>query len=393
MSNINEQIGEKIAGFLTGELSLTERDLLRQWVEASEENRQYFEEMKTVWQAAGTGDTSKTYLPEEAWQKVLLKTGLNFATPASLSENGAKGRRDERASPTWSIRRALQIAAAIAVIFLGGATTGYFLFKTDLKQGEGTAMMDMFNNTTVMVPRGAKSTVVLPDGSKVVLNAASQVIYDHDYGLSSREITLEGEAYFDVKSNPEKPFTVHTSHIDIQAFGTAFNVKAYPEDQTIVTTLEHGDVKITSRKDNSLVLPLKPKQNAVYYKDTNTAMKQATNSTTPSAVLNANVPPVTVTEQVNINLYTSWKDAEWLIESKTFGELAGLLERRYDIRILFGSNDIKNYRFSGTIRNETIEQLLNALTLTTPLNYSIDQGIVRLQIDVKRKRNFDTLSR
>ena len=382
MDNINNQIIGQIAGFLAGELPPAGMESLRQWIAASDENRRYFEEMKIIWQATGSIDTSVTFHSEKAWQKVAGKHTVNRP---KVSMNLI------RPETKNIIRRALQVAAAVVIIFSGGAAASYYILKSGIDRAEELTVL-AGAEYKVVVPRGSQSTVVLPDGSKVVLNAASKITCATGFGFSSREILLEGEAYFDVKTNAEKPFTVHTSDIDIQAFGTAFNVKAYPEDPTIVTTLEHGELKVSSRNNNSMDVTLKPKQNVVYYKNSPIEPKQEKTKPSPVSTENkADIPVVTVTDYVNTGLYTSWKDAEWLIESQTFGELAGSLERRYNIRMVFGSNELMNYRFSGTIRNETVEQILNVLTITAPMNYSIDQGVVRLQIDHKRKSNYDAV--
>jgi len=389
-----KHITEQIAGFLAGELTPVEMRALQKWIAESDGNRRYFEEMKAIWQAAGTIDTSETFNPDAALKKVTGK--YKHPEPAYYDRRRFSMMLIPPATKRI-IRRTLRAAATVALIFSAGALASYFVLKTDIDQAKELIVLSE-SEYTVEAPRGAKSTVVLlPDGSKVTLNAASKITYATDFGWSSREVSLEGEAYFDVKTNPEKPFTVRTSHLDIQAFGTAFNVKAYPDDPAIVTTLEHGEVKISSRNDNSMDLTMKPKQNVVYYKNDNTEvrLKSATTRTAPAISetdVSIEIPAVTITDQVNVNLYTSWKEAEWLIESKTFSDLADLLERRYDIRIVFGSDEIREYRFSATIRNETIEQVLNALTITAPLKYTIEQGIVRLQIDPKRKTNYDALS-
>ena len=387
MDNISNQIIGQITGFLAGELSPDEVESLQQWLAKSDGNRRYFEEMKATWQASGSIDTSVTYRSEKAWQKVAGKQPvMTYSNRQKVSINLISPKAKH------IIRRTLQVAAAVAVIFSGGALTSYFVLKPGIERAEKLTIL-AGSEYKVVVPRGARSTYVLPDGSIVVLNAASKITHAIDYGFSSREITLEGEAYFDVKTNPDKPFTVHTSDIDVYAFGTAFNIKAYPEDPTIVTTLERGELKVNSRNDNSLDVTLKPEQNVVYYKSEPIASKQekTKNDTRLSSVEKNEIPVVTVTEDVKIGLYTSWKDSEWLIESQTFGELAGSLERRYDIRMIFGSNELKNYRFSGTIRNETVEQILNVLTITAPMKYTIEQGTVRLQIDSKRKSSYDAL--
>ena len=389
MDNINKDIIEQIAGFLADELSPAEVQSLRQWLAASDENRKYFEEIKVIWQATGSVDTSVTYHPEKAWQKVAGKRPeRTYSNRQEVSMNLIPPKVER------IIKRTLQVAAAIAVIFSGGALTSYFMLKSDIDQAKELAIL-ADSKYEMVAPRGSKSIITLPDGSIVVLNAASKITYSTNFGFSSRELSLEGEAYFNVRTNPDKPFTIHTSDIDVLAFGTAFNVKAYPEDPTIVTTLEHGELRVNSRNDNSLDVTLKPKQNVVYYKNNPIAVKQeiSTNNRVSPSVEKNDVPVVTVSEDVNVSLHTSWKDTEWLIESQTFGELAGSLERRYNIRMIFGSNDLRNYRFSGTIRNETIEQILNVLTFSAPMKYTIEQGVVRLQIDAKRKSSYDTLLR
>ena len=390
MDNIKDHITKQIASFLAGELSVSEMESLKQWLAASDENCRYFEEMKVIWQASGSADTSDTYRPEKAWQKIKKQ-------PAGDDDSLQKVSMDMIPPETKRIiKRALQVAASVAIIFFSGVATSHYILKSEIERAEELTLLAGAEHK-VVVPRGAKSTIVLPDGSKVVLNASSKITYSTDYGFSSRSISLEGEAYFDVKTNAEKPFIVHTSDVDIQAFGTAFNVKAYPEDLTIVTTLEHGELRVNSRNDNSMDVTLKPKQNVVYHKNEPMAPKQETKNRlvkpSVSSESISDVPVVTVTDLVNTGLHTSWKDSEWQIESQTFGEFAGLLERRYNVRMIFGSNDLLNYRFSGTIRNETIEQILHILTITAPMKYTIEQGVVRLQIDPKRKSNYDAITR
>ena len=365
-------IEDKIISVLTGQASQEELQEVRQWLSESDGNRKLYDDYAVIWETSRAVSRDDDYRPDLAW------TSLR------------KRMKPERHSSQQDIpiRKVMMVAAMVAVVFLAGMAVNQFTGKTTNDQ-----IQLMY--TEYSSPYGSKSKIRLPDGSVVWLNAGSTLRYSTDFNVHNREVYLEGEGYFDVKTNPDKPFTVHTSHLDIQAFGTAFNIKAYPEDATIVTTLEHGELKVNGRNDKSLYMTLKPMQNVVYYKNGQTAVKQAitTNSTKTSSVKEKNVPVATVSDDVNISLYTSWKDSEWLIESQTFGELAGSLERRFNIRMVFGSNELKNYRFSGTIRNETIEQVLNALTITAPVKYTIDQGIVRLQIDPKRKSKYDTLLR
>jgi transmembrane sensor len=99
---------------------------------------------------------------------------------------------------------------------------------------------------------GGRSEVILPDGSKVKLNAGSNISYSNNFGYAERNILLEGEGYFEVETNPQIPFVVEASGLKIKAFGTIFNVKAYPEEEEITTTLVEGMVKL---REKTLILP------------------------------------------------------------------------------------------------------------------------------------------
>ncbi len=391
MNSIEENIIELITSFLAGEISPDELKILQQWIQSSNENRRYFEEMKAVWQATGSMDASATFNVEKAKGQLYGKKAID-----TYHNHGKASMNLVTSKTKHVIRRMLQIAAMVVFIFLAGSVTTYYTFKSKIEKNAlaGTPSLSK-QPYKLIVPWGAKSTFLLPDGTKVFINAGSSLTYTADYGVISREVTLEGEAYFDVKTNPEKPFTIHTSDLDIRAFGTAFNVKAYPEDPMIVTTLEHGELKLESRNNDGFDMVLQPKQNVVYYKtEAQVQTKQEASKVTSTTAVQPEVKAPTVTDNVNTNLYTSWKDPEWIVDSQTLGDLAISLERRYNVRIVFASNDLKaNYRFSGTIRKETIEQVLTALTYTAPMKYTIDQGVVQLQIDQKRKHNYDALSK
>ena len=371
--SIPEPIKQLIAGQLSGSLTVEEMKTLKTWLDESSEHKGHFNEIRYVWALADHK------MPSSEQGKSIWKL-LERIKP--------------RRHTFWTWQR---VAASWAIVFIGSWILYWTTNKTELAETKTVAA----TATTIHAKMGSQSMVDMPDGSRVWLNGGSKLEYGSSYGEHDREVQLTGEACFDVVTNPEKPFVVKAGNLAIKAFGTTFNVKAYPEDIAIVTTLERGELKVNSRNDNSLDVTLKPSQNVVYYKNSQTLENQekeadqktaAINDVESAAVKQTDAPVAMVTDLINTNLYTSWKDPEWLIESKTFGELAASLERRYDIRIVFVSNDLKNYCFSGTIRNETIEQILHVLTIIAPMKYTIHQGMVRLQIDPLRKINYDALS-
>lgn len=204
---------------------------------------------------------------------------------------------------------------------------------------------------TFTAPEGSISQMLLPDSSIVYLNSGSELKYVTEKNL--RTALLSGEAWFDISENKEKPFIVQTSQYDIRVTGTKFNVKAYPADEAFATTLEKGSVQILSLNNIVLEQPetLTPGQQFVFNKtDGSVAVKK-----------------------VNTKMYTAWKNNELIFIRMKLKELIVLLERKYGVDIEFADNVIPDYHYDGTIKNETILEVLDLLQETLPIGYTIDE--------------------
>jgi hypothetical protein len=170
-------------------------------------------------------------------------------------------------------------------------------------------------------------------------------------------------------------------------------VKSYPEERTISATLEEGkiDVSILSLNDQNKSLLLKPKDKLIYHKETKQTEKYIESPESkipPGQKLNTILKDVSVLSDVRTELYTSWKDKRWIIDRESLSALAPILERRFNIKIIFENEQIKNYKFTGIIENETIEQLMDALCFTAPLDYMINKDTLRLSLDNRSKEEF-----
>jgi transmembrane sensor len=255
------------------------------------------------------------------------------------------------------------------------------------------------NPVTIESKRGAMSLITLPDGSKAWLNAGSEIVYGDLYNISTREVQLLGEAYFEVVRNPSKPFIVKAGNIAIKALGTSFNVKAYPEDRSVVTTLVNGRVVIEGKdnKNKEFAVDLKPNQTVTYFvdqqdyieqlKDNRAAISDRKESGSIHQTEMENLSIIKL-EQIKPELFTSWKDKNWIIKQQSLGNLCRELERRYAITIEITSENIKKYRFSGIIQNETIEQILYILRNTMPLKYTMEKGKVTIEEDKNMIKEF-----
>lgn len=243
----------------------------------------------------------------------------------------------------YRLERWLRIAAMFVLPLLTAA--GVYIY---MSQAEAEAPL------IVSVERGQKACITLPDGSKAWLNSRSKLTYNPDYNKKKRLLQLDGEAYFEVAHNPDKPFIVQSHDICVEALGTAFGVKAYDEDNLISSILMHGKVKVTTPDRLSV---LRPNERILYDK--------ITRKTTQAAVTNA----------VD---FTGWIHNELRFENESLGEIAKNIQRIYNVEIIFASERLKNLRYTGTVNNNSLENVLNIITLTSPISFKTDKQRVTL---------------
>lgn len=201
-------------------------------------------------------------------------------------------------------------------------------------------------------PRGSVSQLVLPDNTMVYLNAGSEIRYSSRNDEGTREVYLEGEAWFDVTQNKKIPFVVHTPAYDIRVLGTKFNVKAYKEDIDVVTTLEEGIIEVVSSESVKLKenIILNPGEQLTYLSE------------------NKSIE----VKRVNPVMYTSWKDNRLIFINMNLKELIVLMERKYGVEIEVTDNVLLNYHYDGTIRNESVLEVMDLLRETLPIQYKIE---------------------
>jgi len=378
MNSINlttNDINLLIVSYLTNSIDKNDLGKLTLWVNASEENHRYFNSLKDAWLLSSSPASDIAESLEESWGE--FKNRINPSI-----EDRKIGRRKV-------IMKNLRIAATWLAFFALGSIITYFF------TGRPSGLPS--NPVSITVPRGAKSNITLPDGSNVWLNAGTTLTYNQDYGQKERRLHLTGEAYFDVARDRLHPFIVQTSDMVVKALGTRFNVKAYPDEKTISATLEEGKIDVSlmnkNGKDENVIL--KPNEKIIYYKElkesetyTESAEDKARQNAKPNEIRTLKLEDARILTNIETNLYTSWKDPRWIIESEPLGILAPLLERRFNLQIVFDDDELKKYKFTGIIENETVDQILNAMRLTAPLDYRIHKDTIKLTVNAKLKNEF-----
>jgi len=234
-----------------------------------------------------------------------------------------------------AVQRTIQYAAVLFLFLL----TGYYIAYYKINKENLNAY------TVFSIPNSEMGSIILPDGTKVELNSSSELKYPLRF-LNSREVFLTGEAFFDVKSDPHNPFLVHVNDFTIKVTGTRFNIKSYP-DANSETTLEEGKIAVIN-DDGNKIIELKPNENLVYDKTQNR---------------------IFVTN-VDTNQKTGWRKGKIFLKNQTIDEMSKIIERWYNVRIVFDDESIKQVRLTGTIlKDKPIEQLLNVLVKSESIDF------------------------
>jgi ferric-dicitrate binding protein FerR (iron transport regulator) len=275
------------------------------------------------WEQAAS--TSKKEVEDRIWLKLREQIQPKPITVISASE-----KRILR-------KKYLRIAASILVPLLC-VGLGYFYSGSKPVQGG--------NKMKVQVETGQKAKMQLPDGTDVWLNSASSLTYDDTYNRKKRVVYLQGEAYFEVSKDKVRPFIVKANNIFVEALGTSFDVKAYPDDNYIAATLIEGSIRVNSPFQSEI---LEPNEKLIFSKNDGLFVR----SVLPDAEKN-----------------TSWINNQLAFEQERLEDIAKTLERMYNVQIRFASDELKNIHFSGTANNNNIESVLQLISFVSPVSYS-----------------------
>ncbi len=381
--NLISKQDQLLVNYLTGEATEKERVSAINWIKESPENSRYFEEFKQVYLASKTVQATDPDLTAVSWEKVKLKHYKELASKVQEENSTGKIR---------FIRDILRYAAFIALAVSIGYT-GFRFFKNEVFN----ASDEIWN--IVEAPYGSRTNLILADGSKVWLNAGSNLKYSSYFGQKNRKVFLDGEAYFDIARDTSSQFVVSTSHLDIKVYGTEFNVKAYSSEDNIQTTLVNGSITLEGKiisEHGKRSVTLEPNQTATFYiserKRNVTSEDQEKEVTTPIPRINPRkAENLVITPDINTVVYTSWKDPLWVFESESLLSLATKFERRFNIKFVFESKNLKTYKFNGILKDETLEQVLNVLKLTVPIDYRIENNSVILSENNYFKNSYDNM--
>lgn len=258
----------------------------------------------------------------------------------------------------------------ITRLLIAASVTGLAVLSAWLFTRRPEQAAEQLKVTEVSTRMGSRSELVLPDGSIVWLNAGSKLTYSKNFGTANRDVTLVGEAYFDVKRMPELPFIIQTPAMQVKVLGTRFNVKSYPGERSSETSVIRGSVEVVPKQRPNEKYVLRPNEKLVV---ANTGQEK-TSGQQPKALIALSSLTYYRTDSVVVE--TSWVDNKLVFDNEPFADVALKMERWYGVTIEFRKQDLKDIHLTGSFVNETIYEAMKALQLCELFDYEIHQNTV-----------------
>ncbi len=366
---MEEKMKSLFISYLEKNISKQDEEYLLKWINSNPGSLKELNELRILWNLAEISGKIDKKRTENEWDRFVY--GI---------EKGKSNRLEPKMGFMYWLPR-------VAAIFLLGAFISAAITYTIFNTGTNNLVYQ-----EISTPAGANSKVTLPDGSFVWLNAESNLRYSNQFGKKNREIYLTGEAFFEVAKNKSKVFIVQASDLSIKAYGTSFNVKSYPEENTVEATLIEGSigVKRTGLKNKSDEIVLEPNQRVVYYKPSNKTLKVQTKETESEPIPVSTEPnkkhlTYMISKGIDPIPFTSWKEGTLLISSENLANLAIKLERKYDVKIRFENEALKKIKFSGSLENETVEQVIEAIGVAANIDYAIVDRDIMFKEKIKNR--------
>jgi transmembrane sensor len=324
MEKQHDDILALIAGNLAGLADLSEESELKEWIGRSETNRKYFEQVRNIWNESDKQIDPNKINTQSALDKVLRKVLM-----------------PKKVNTLWST---WQRIAAVMILPLAFGTILLQYFNYNNKT---TSDQIVYNE--VYAVYGTRSAIKLADSTLVWLNSGSSLAYPNKFQTGKREVFLKGEAYFEVKSDLSHPFLVTTSDIQVEATGTKFNVFNYDSESISEVTLVSGKVKVTGydKKNSKLISVMDPGQHLEY--ESNTGVKDIVFEDTYK--------------------YTAWKDGKLIFRNEPLDKVLKKIALLFNVDIELQGESLQNYRYRATFENESLDEILKLLKLSSPINY------------------------
>ena len=327
---------DKLILFIISNQSSDDNSEVIEWINKTEENKEEYILYKNLWAIMQHGND----MPEDKIQE-------------ALSRIREKPNQKKQSFSIWNF---VKYAALVVIVLMCGYLIGNRDFNYEITMNE------------IFVPNGNRSSVVLPDGSKVWINNGTKLIYPEEFKGKNRIVELEGEGFFDVTHDKTHPFIVKIGQNQIKVLGTKFAVVAYPNDKLVKAELISGQIQFDVKEKNQTnkfhSYLMKPSQSLTLNKSSGKLSQS----------------------RIAGSFYNYWINEVYEFKDETFEELAQKIERIYNVKVIFKDEVLKKHPFSGTLSiNDNVYTLMEAFAKASgiPFNYTHEGN----EIYIEKKNN------
>ena len=388
MINQHFYIARLIARYLSDEIGEEEQAELTRWRNESSENERLFREICKEENIKQNMQKRQTFHTEDGWEGVqrkiqrhrfrhrilnICKYAAIFIFPVVIA-TVAIYKSGNEPQPLSQVAEQIVPGGKKAVLILdnGEAIDLKSTSGVELKEKDGTVIQvdstalnyqqapartsEKLVYNKVNVPRGGEYQLTLSDGSKVQLNSMSSIRFPVQFAQDCRLVELEGEAYFEVQRDVDRPFIVHSGEQKVTVLGTSFGISCYASEVNDYTTLVSGKVKVDfERRKQSFVL--EPGMQVVYNKESDVATEK----------------------KVDVAEFVAWKNGKYVFKQKRLVDILSTLSRWYDFEVFYRNEDVKEVLFSGELRRfDDFSYLLQLIERTSDVKFVIDKKIVQV---------------
>lgn len=339
-TNFNHITDELLVKYLLDEASPKERQQVSTWIADKKENQQYFDQFKTIWDAAQTLAVTAEVDEDKAWQKLQHRIKKNdYAETTNYTHETNEADSSPSLNSDKSVKSVFSRVAASIILIAGIGLIGYLLINKNQVQ-----QLALNSGNEVKID-------TLSDGSIITLNKASSLSYPSKFKGDKRAVALKGEAFFNITPDKKKPFIISVDSIEVTVVGTSFNIKAEKESTEII--VETGIVRVATSGQS---VELRAGEKIVF-----------------------NAGGTIAKEKVSDKLYNYYRSKEFVCDNTPLWKLVEVIRQAYQTDIVIGREELRNLPMNATFNNESLEQVLKVISLTFDIKVTKEENRIILE--------------
>lgn len=310
-------------------------------------------DFRQIWKASQdkNQDFTDYFDAEEDWEELQYRMMSYYEKKSEKDSSGASvlqlNKRSQKSHGRYTF------IMRVAAIILFASLIGVVVYQ-NIEQQPQEIVEPVLRE--IAMEKAQRGNITLSDGTRVTLNAESKIILPDVFKSDKRVITLEGQAFFDVAHNPERPFIIHTDKAVVQVLGTSLDIRSYPEDEKVQVVVKDGRVSFKSNKE--------------------CVDEDALLTAGERGELDISNDRITTSKVDDLDLFLSWTKGYLKFKNAPMNRVAKELERKYDIEVTFEQQNLKDLRLTAELKGRTIQHNMDVIATSLGMEYKMDQQLI-----------------